>query len=91
MISDQSCPLCGEKLDIVQNNYPQSYTCTNEECYWYQEYLVNSQIKGMNLQIARIKEAAFKEGCLKAKQEVFEDVCNFINELIEIKKKHGVE
>lgn len=64
------------------------------------------KLERLKSQISRIKETAFKEGCLKAKQEVFDEIDKNGQQAIcylckgrpshleyynEIKKKHGVD
>ena len=101
MTSDQSCPLCGEK--IISSIDKKGYIfCNNIKCSIAYTRIKLEYIKLMESQIARIKQ--------EAKQEVFDDLDsnstdvsdhggNSIRRYVEfkhsvykkIKKKHGVE
>jgi hypothetical protein len=79
------CPLCGEKLD--EGNWNAGYYfCFNNNCFasessHYRELaLTKSDHEILTSQISRIKETAFKEGYLKAKQEVLDDVAYSLNQ-----------
>ena len=91
MISDQSCPLCGEKMNLFKG----TVICSNKKCGLRDVISIDS-LKDMESQIARIKQ--------EAKQEFWKEImtcktdccgCNNLqldlNELAEVKKKHGVE
>jgi len=70
-MTDQTCPLCRR---ILFEGFLEGWF------YHTRDYdspcVINSytsdELKQANSQISRIKETAFKEGCLKAKQEVFD-------------------
>lgn len=70
MISDQSCPLCGEELRGIERglNNPHS-TCPDARCSLYAVIFENYKIRELRDQITRIRQ--------EAKQEVFDELLEF--------------
>lgn len=106
-MTEQTCPLCNNQIipSIDRKGY---WFCTDQSgtCMIHHKRYTIKYFNDLSSQIARIKETAFKEGCLKAKQEVFDEIDKNGQQAIcylckgrpshleyynEIKKKHGVE
>lgn len=95
MISDQSCPLCGEKMNLFKG----TVICSNKKCGLRDVISIDS-LKDMESQIARIKQEAKQElmNEFDAEFEVMENeatdeenYCIVTYAYDRIKKKHGVE
>lgn len=97
MISDQSCPLCGEKMNLFKG----TVICSNKKCGLRDVISIDS-LKDMESQIARIKQEAkqeFANDLDSNSTNVSDHSGNSIRRYIEfkesvykkIKKKHGVE
>lgn len=97
MNSEQTCPLCKDKL--IYSNV--QYRCNKIKCYFFGNRIHSHEIDLINAQISRIKQ--------EAKQELWDeingselslepccnktdkDICTSCIDFYRIKKKHGVE
>lgn len=85
-MTEQNCPLCGEKLKHSMDFIGDRYYCLNTNCM--DIIMRKSDLNKLISQISRIKQQAYEEG-KKSIQENKDTV--YRDNWIIIKKKHGVE